>query len=83
VKTAAVIANPDGRSPEELTKAKRRFRDLYVAELTMVEDAAVASSMVQLAEAVDPDLRNLSDAQRAALGLARALKAGYTNPHVE
>ena len=83
VKTAAVIANPEGRSPEELTNAKRRFRDLYVAELTMVEDTAVEGKMVQLAEAVDPDLRNLSEAQRAALGLARALKAGYTNPHVE
>ena len=83
VKTAAIIATPEGRSPEELVAAKRRFRELYVAELTMVEDGDVARRMVQLAEAVDPDLRNSSPAQLAALQLAQALKAGYTNPHAE
>lgn len=83
VKTAAIIANPEGRSPEELLNAKRRFRELYVAELTMVEDGDVARRMVQLAEAVDPDLRNLTPGQLAALQLAQALKAGYTNPHAE
>lgn len=83
VKTAAIIANPDGRSPEDLTKAKRRFRELYVAELTMVEDADVASKMVNLAEAVDPELRQLTPGQRAALDLANALKTGYTNPHAQ
>jgi hypothetical protein len=81
VKTAAIIANPEGRSPDDLVKAKRRFRELYVAELTMVEDSVVASRMVDLAEAVDPELANLSAAQTAALRLAGALKAGYTNPH--
>jgi len=83
VKTAAIIANPDGRSPEDLTKAKRRFRELYVAELTMVEDPDVASKMVNLAEAVDPELRQLTPGQRAALDLASALKTGYTNPHAQ
>ena len=81
VKTAAIIANPEGRSPGDVAKAKRRFRELYVAELTMVEDGDVARSMVDLAKAVDPKLGTLSAAQSAALGLARALKAGYTNPH--
>ena len=83
VKTAAIIANPDGRSPDELSKARRRFRDLYVAELTMVEDPEVAQKMVDLAKAVDPELATLTEGQRAALGLARALKSGYTNPHVK
>jgi hypothetical protein len=83
VKTAAIIANPDGRSPEDLTKAKRRFRELYVAELTMVEDPDVESKMVNLAEAVDPELRQLTPGQRAALDLANALKTGYTNPHAK
>jgi len=81
VKTAAIIANPDGRLPEELAKAKRRFRELYVAELTMVEDSHVASKMVGLAKAVDTDLANLNAGQRAALELAQALKNGYANPH--
>lgn len=83
VKTAAIIANPEGRTQDELDKAKRRFRELYVAELTMVEDPAVASSMVHLAQAIDPELTQLSPAQTAALRLAEALKAGYTNPRAK
>jgi hypothetical protein len=83
VRTAAIIANPDGRSPEDLAKARRRFRELYVAELTMVEDREVERKMVSLALAVDPELGKLTEAQSAALQLARALKSGYTNPHVE
>ena len=83
VKTVAIIANPEGRTQDELDKAKRRFRELYVAELTMVEDSAVASRMVSLAQAVDPELTQLSQPQMAALQLAQALKAGYTNPHAQ
>lgn len=83
VKTAAIMANPEGRSPADLAKAKRRFRELYVAELTMVEDQDVASRMVDLAKAVDPELADLSAAQIAALELARALKTGYTNPRAQ
>ena len=83
VKTAAIIANPDGRPTDEVSKAKHRFRELYVAELTMVEDPDVASKMVNLAKAVDPELENLTKGQRAALELARALKSGYTNPHAK
>ncbi len=81
VKTAAVIATPEGRSPDELAKAKQRFRELYVAELTMVEDRKVSERMVALATAVDPELRNLTDGQQAALDLAMALRTGYANSH--
>lgn len=83
VKTAAIIANREGRTDDELAKAKRRFRELYVAELTMVEDAEVASRMVSLAQAVDPALTQLTPEQLAALHLAQALKAGYTNPRAQ
>ena len=38
VKTAAVLSTPEGRSKEELAKAKHRLRELYVVELNMVED---------------------------------------------
>jgi hypothetical protein len=80
VKTAAVIATPEGRSSPELSKARRRFRELYVAELTMVEDPAVEATMVALARAVDPDLLNLNAGQQAALNLAKALRSSYANP---
>ena len=83
VKTAAIITNPEGRSPDDLSKAKRRFRELYVAELTMVEDRVVAGKMVNLAKAVDPDLASLNAEQNAALQLAQALKAGYASSRAE
>jgi len=83
VKTAAVITNPDGRSQDELSKAKRRFRELYIAELTMVEDHAVESGMVALATAVDPELRSITSGQSAALDLAKALRSGYKNPRAD
>ena len=80
VKNAAVIATPEGRSNLEMEKAKRRFRELYIAELAMVEDPTVEAKMVRLAQAVAPDLLNLNDGQRAALELARALRESYSNP---
>ncbi len=78
VKTAAIIAIPEGRTQDEITLAKRRFRELYVAELSMVEDQAVAQKMVALASAVDPELRSLTPAQVAALELAKALGKSYS-----
>lgn len=80
VKTGAVIATPTGRTKEEIAKAQRRFRELYVAELTMVEDPAVERSMVELARTLDPTLLKLTDGQLAALNLAKALRASYNNP---
>jgi hypothetical protein len=77
VKTAAIIANPEGRSTDELNKARRRFRELYVAELSMVEPPDVESEMVKLAQAVDPTLEHLSPAQVAALELAHGLGQSY------
>jgi len=77
VKTAGVIANPEDHGEEDVRRAKRRFRELYVAELTMVESTEVAGKMVDLAGAVDPGLRKLTQAQIAALGLARALGDSY------
>lgn len=77
VKNAAILANPEGRTAEELLKARRRFRELYVAELSMVEDSSVAERMIDLAKAVDKELRSLSEPQRAALQLAQALGESY------
>jgi hypothetical protein len=34
---AAILANPETHDDVELTNAKRQFRELYVAELSMVE----------------------------------------------
>ena len=53
IKSAAILANREGYSPKELAAAKRRFRELYVAELSMVESPDVEAKMVALAQATD------------------------------
>lgn len=75
---AGVLSNPDIHSSEELTAARKRFRELYVSELSMVEDPRVESKMVALARRIDPELLNLTEAQQAAFELAHALSASFT-----
>ena len=74
VKAAAILSNPEVHTGKELAAAKRRFRELYVAELSMVESKEVEGKMKALAEALDPALTELTDAQRAAYNLAHALR---------
>ena len=74
VQAAGVLANPGHHSPEDVKKAKVRFGELYVAELSMVEDLGVEGSMKQLATAVDPSLVELTKEQVAAYNLAHALR---------
>lgn len=79
VKVAAVIATPDDHSADEVKKAKTRFRELYVAELSMVEAPGVEEKMVAFAKTVDPALLKLTPAQRAALDLSHALRDSYVS----
>jgi hypothetical protein len=74
VQTAAILANPETHDPDELQKAKKRFRELYVAELSLVEAVAVEDDMMDLAGAVDPELQKFTAAQSAAYKLAHALR---------
>jgi hypothetical protein len=74
LKAAAILANPDTHTSEELATAKKRFRELYVAELSMVEPLKVETKMVALAKLIDPELTHFTPAQRAALELAHALR---------
>ena len=77
VKAAAIMANPEVHTSEEQAAAKTRFRDLYVAELSMVESRDVASKMVALASVIDPPLRMFTPAQKAAYRLSQALRDTY------
>lgn len=54
VKAAGVLANPEVHTRDELTKSRTRFRELYVAELSMVEAPAVEAKMKALAGQIDP-----------------------------
>jgi hypothetical protein len=74
VKAAAVLSNPEVHTKGELAAAKRRFRELYVAELSMVESPEVEGKMKALAGALDPDLLTMTEAQSAAYNLAHALR---------
>ncbi|MBJ7312394.1 hypothetical protein ACFOLJ_19260 [Rugamonas sp. CCM 8940] len=79
VKASAVIATPDGHKPEDVANAKRRFRELYVAELSMVEAPEVEGAMIAFAKAADPKLLELNPAQIAALNLSHALGTSYAS----
>ncbi|MBV9826090.1 MAG: hypothetical protein JO001_10505 [Alphaproteobacteria bacterium] len=81
LKVAAILANQDAHTEEEISVAKRRFRDLYVAELSMVEPPEVEQQMVALAGQIAPDLLDLSPAQGAALRLAHALRNSFTEAY--
>ena len=77
VKAAAVLANREGYSEQEIAAAKRRFRELYVAELSMVESPEVEARMVDLASKTDQSLTPLNPAQKAAYDLAHALRDSF------
>jgi hypothetical protein len=74
VQAAGILANPQDHSEGELKKARTRFRQLYVAELSLVEGAGVEQGMMGLAEAVDPELKTMTKEQVAAYELAHALR---------
>lgn len=75
---AAVLADLKLYSDTEVEEAKRRFRALYIVELSMVESGEVSSSMVKLAAIVAPELLKFTDSQSAAYSLSKALSASYT-----
>ena len=79
VKAAAVLGNPEVHTVEELATAKKRFRALYVAELSMVESQEVAAKMVALASVIDPPLAAFTPAQQAAYNLSHALRDTYVS----
>ena len=74
VKQAGILSNPEVHSADEIAAAKKRFRQLYVAELSLIEDPSVEATMVNLAKVADPDLGTMTASQKAAYDLAHALR---------
>jgi len=74
---AGVLTNPQVHSTTEMENARKRFRELYVAELSMVESMDVEGEMVKLAMAIDPDLLKLTPDQDAAYKLAHTLRDSF------
>jgi hypothetical protein len=77
LKQAAILATPNDHSAAELKAARSRFRELYVAELSMVEAPEVEGKMKALAGTIDPELTNFTDAQTAAYHLSHALRDSF------
>jgi hypothetical protein len=77
VKAAGVLANPTSHSSDEVEAARKRFRELYVAELSMVEAPDVEASMVALAKQIDPEVTRFTPAQAAAHRLSHALRDSF------
>jgi hypothetical protein len=77
VRSAAVLSNPKMHTEAERLVAARRFHDLYVAELSMVESPEVEARMKNLATAIAPDLIPLDRPRRAAYCLAHALRLSF------
>jgi hypothetical protein len=78
VQQAAVLANPEIHSQREIDKARKRFRQLYVAELSMIEAMSVEQAMMNLAQQIDPDLVQMTPKQAAAYKLSHALRDSLT-----
>ncbi|HEY2987226.1 MAG TPA: hypothetical protein VGL11_05845 [Candidatus Binatia bacterium] len=76
-RAAAVLADPGVYSKNEILSARKRFRQLYIVELSMVESGQVESQMVDFAKIVDPTLTKLTEAQRAAYNLAHGLASSF------
>jgi hypothetical protein len=74
---AAILSNPDVHTDQECLDAEKRFKELYVAELSMVEVPEVEANMVELAKAIDPNLLQLKGAQLAAYNLAHAVRDSF------
>lgn len=79
IKAAATLSLPDSHTQEELDQARKRFRQLYIAELSMVEAPGVEAQMVELARQVDPELLQFTPAQSATYRLAHALRDTFTH----
>ena len=76
---ATLVASPPSDPENEtIRKARQRFRELYIIELSMVESPVVEAEMKALAKQIDPTLVELDRSQRRALDLAHALRDSFS-----
>ena len=75
----AIIVNPGLHTPAEIDAARKRFRELYVCELSMVEDHSVEAKMFELARLIDPEATQFTPEQSAAYYLAHALRDSFVS----
>jgi hypothetical protein len=76
-KCAGVLTNAEVHTADEVAQARKRFRALYVAELSMVEAPEVEREMFAFARIVDQEVTTLTDEQNAAYVLSHALRDSF------
>jgi len=77
IKSIGVLSNPGDHTKKELQDADRRFHELYVAELSMVEAPEVEHAMVELAKTIDPHFATLTPGQLAAYNASHAFRDSF------
>ncbi|PYT00912.1 MAG: hypothetical protein DMF63_04395 [Acidobacteria bacterium] len=73
IKVAGVLATPADHTATEVTAAKKRFSELYYAELALVEGRDTEAAMVNLASSLGV-LADPTAQQQATMDLAHVLR---------
>jgi hypothetical protein len=73
IKAAGVLVTPELHTAEETRKARKRFWELYWAELSMVEGSGVEARMAHLGRLLEPG-RSPTPQQLASYRLAHSLR---------
>jgi hypothetical protein len=73
IKVAGVLATPADRTKGEITAAKKRFAELYYAELALVESKDTETAMISLASSLGM-LSDPTPEQQETLQLAHVLR---------
>lgn len=73
IQAAGVRVSPDLHTAAEIQKARKRFWELYWAELSRIEAAEVEESMVKLGQALEPKPQSTPQ-QKPTYELAHALR---------
>jgi len=73
IKVAGILASPADRTTTEVTAAKKRFAELYYAELALVEGKDTEEAMIRLADALGI-LSEPTRQQQETLFLAHVLR---------
>src|SRR5688572_5773566 len=75
---ASILASKNLHTDDEVSKARKRFAELYWGELSLIEEASIEASMVAVARA-----EHLNDSvnitQRNTLILAHAMRESLVN----
>lgn len=73
IKVAGVLATPADHTAAEITAARKRFAELYYAELALVEGKDIESAMIRLAESLGT-ISEPTPGQQETLQLAHVLR---------